>query len=201
MKYYLKLVCYTLLVIAAVYVWMKPGKKNQVISQEDVVARGAELVRVGGCADCHTPKLMTPQGLVDDNTRLFAGHPREVEVSPVELHEGPGEASEAGMTAWIGPWGISYASNLTPDPATGLWSEESFIKSMRTGKKRGHGRAILPPMPWRELGQSTDADLKAIYAYLNSLPAVFNSVPDPKPPTVPSTARATVLVKGKSRAN
>jgi hypothetical protein len=144
---------------------------------------------------------MTPQGPVDDETRLFAGHPSDVVLAPVELREGPWSATTSGMTAWAGPWGVSYAANLTPDPATELWSEDSFIKAMRTGKKRGHGRDILPPMPWQPLGKASDADLKAIYAYLSSLPPVFNNVPDPSPPVVTGTSRATVLVPGKSKTH
>jgi hypothetical protein len=85
------------------------------------------------------------------------------------------------MTAWAGPWGISYAANLTPDPTTGLgvWTEDMFIKSMRTGRHMGSGREILPPMPWQGVGALSDEDLKSIYAYLRTVPAVTNTVPKP----------------------
>ena len=88
------------------------------------------------------------------------------------------------MTAWAGPWGISYTSNLTPDPETGLGalSEENFIKAMRTGHHFGGGRAILPPMPWIWVGKMTDDDLKAIFAYLKSIPPIRNRAPGPVPP-------------------
>ena len=62
------------------------------------------------------------------------------------------------LTAWVGPWGVSFAANLMPD-ATGLarWTPETFIQAMRTGKHAGVGHPILPPMPWldysRELGR------------------------------------------------
>jgi hypothetical protein len=89
------------------------------------------------------------------------------------------------LTTWTGPWGVSFARNLTPDVATGIgsWTEEIFIKALRTGKDMGEGRAILPPMPWPMIGQATDADLKAIFAYLKSLKPVENAVPDPISPT------------------
>jgi hypothetical protein len=88
------------------------------------------------------------------------------------------------MTAWAGPWGISYAANLTPDLNTGMgiWTEEMFIQAMRTGKHMGVSRDILPPMPWQNLATLEEDDLKAMFAYLRSIPAVVNHVPDPVPP-------------------
>ena len=92
-------------------------------------------------------------------------------------------ASTAGMTAWSGPWGVSYASNLTPDINTGLgiWTEEMFIKAMRTGKHYGASRDILPPMPWQSLAKLTDEDIRSVFAYLRSLSPVRNQVPEPLP--------------------
>jgi hypothetical protein len=88
------------------------------------------------------------------------------------------------FTAWAGPWGVSFSMNLTPDEETGMgtWNEAMFIKAMRTGKHLGEGREILPPMPWPYLAKATDQDLKAIFAYLKSIPPVKNAVPDPIPP-------------------
>ena len=196
MKFYLKLATYTVLAGAAISAWVTgshhPLHRKQA-SHAETVERGAYLVRLGGCSDCHTPKIMTDQGPVDDPARLFSGHPSDVVLPPAALESGPWGAATAGMTAWAGPWGISYAANLTSDPATGLWSEDSFIKAMKTGKRRGHGRPILPPMPWQPLSQATDADLKAIYAYLASLPPVFNSVPDPTPPAAQTPGVATAM--------
>ena len=53
---------------------------------------------------------------------------------------------------------------------------------MRTGRHKGQGREILPPMPWPWIGQRTDDDLKAMYAYLKQIQPVKNKVPDPLPP-------------------
>jgi hypothetical protein len=59
-----------------------------------------------------------------------------------------------------GPWGVGFAIDLTPDKKTGIaeWSEENFIKVLRTGKHQGqpNGRDILPPMPWEDLKAFTD---------------------------------------------
>jgi hypothetical protein len=88
------------------------------------------------------------------------------------------------MTAWAGPWGVSYAANLTPDGNTGLgiWSEEMFVKAMRTGKHMSAGRDILPPMPWQSIATLNDEDIKAIYAYLRTVPPISNHVPEPLGP-------------------
>ena len=149
-----------------------------------VVKRGEYLVRYGGCNDCHTPLKLGPNGPEPDMSRQLAGHPEDTKLPPPDLKPGPWFAATAGMTAWTGPWGISYAANLTPEINTGMgiWTEDMFLKAMRTGKHMGAGREILPPMPWQSLGSLTDDDLKAVFAYLKSIPAIKNRVPDPLPP-------------------
>ena len=149
------------------------------------VRRGQYLVQFGSCSDCHTPKKMGARGPEDDMARFLAGHPEDTKLPPPpSLPAGPWSATTAGLTAWSGPWGVSYASNLTPDTNTGLgiWTEEMFLKAMRTGKHYGASRDILPPMPWQSLSKLTDEDLRAIFAYLRSIPAIRNHVPDPVAP-------------------
>lgn len=170
------------------------GKAKKMNSVSSPVARGKYLVMVAGCNDCHTPKVMTPQGPSPDPTRTLSGHPAGEKLpdvpSGVLAPEKWGALTNNNLTAWAGPWGVSFTKNLTPDKATGLgsWTEAMFIKALRTGKDMGEGRQILPPMPWQDFGQMTDADLKAIYAYLQSLPPVSNAVPDPVPPQGDATA-------------
>jgi hypothetical protein len=163
------------------------GKASQT-SAMDKVARGKYLVSVGGCNDCHTPKMMTEQGQVLDSTRFLSGHPADEKLpsTPFDL-VGPGKWGAVGsqsFTAWVGPWGVSFAANLTPDMVTGsgAWTEESFISAMRTGKHLGAGRDILPPMPWFNVATATDEDLSSIFAYLKSIKPVENMVPAPIPP-------------------
>jgi mono/diheme cytochrome c family protein len=152
------------------------------------VERGRYLVTtIGGCNDCHTPKTFSPQGPQLDASRLLSGHPSTQPLPSLPGGMlGPdkwGAVTTNDLTAWVGPWGTSFAANLTPD-ATGLgqWTDKDFIRAMRTGKHLGVGRPILPPMPWQEIGNMTDADLRAIFAYLKSLPPVANQVPAPLPP-------------------
>jgi len=151
------------------------------------VARGKYLITLGGCHDCHTPKLMTGKGPALDTKRLLSGFPSSQKVPAIpEGVIGPnswGVLCTNDLTGWAGPWGVSFASNLTPDKETGIgdWTEKKFITTLRTGKTPG-GRPILPPMPWESIQQASDKDLKAMFAYLMSLPPVRNMVPAPVPP-------------------
>jgi mono/diheme cytochrome c family protein len=150
-------------------------------------ARGRYLVTLGGCNDCHTPKLLRPTGPVPDSSRFLAGHPADAKVPPVPPGVlGPdrwGALVSPGLTAWAGPWGVSFTANLTPDASgLGSWTVEQFIQTMRTGKHLGIGRPILPPMPWYDIGQLTDEDLRAIFVYLRTVKPVQNAVPAPLPP-------------------
>lgn len=149
------------------------------------VERGKYLVTAMGCNDCHTPWHLTAEGPAPDMTRMLSGHPAAMQLpaAPAESEAWP-TAVSATMTAWSGPWGTSFTANLTPDSETGLgrWTAEEFIAALRTGRHQGRGRQILPPMPYAMIRNLTDADLKAVFAYLQSIPAVANKVPEPLPP-------------------
>jgi mono/diheme cytochrome c family protein len=154
----------------------KPNHETEV-----QLKRGEYLVRFGDCTSCHTPLKFGPNGPEPDMTRFLSGHPADTKLPPPDLKPGPWFAATAGMTAWAGPWGVSFTANLTPDKDTGIgiWTEEMFIQTMRTGKHMGSGRPILPPMPWQAAGTLSDDDLKAILAYLKTIPPVVNRVPAP----------------------
>jgi mono/diheme cytochrome c family protein len=158
------------------------------------VDRGAYLVRTMGCNDCHTPLKMGARGPEPDLTRALTGHPENMVMPPPPaLPPGPWAwIGAATNTAFAGPWGVSFTANLTPDNNTGLgiWTEEMFIKTLRTGRHWGVSRPILPPMPWFNYGKMTDEDLKAVYAYLRTIPPVTNHVPEPLPPASLPTATA-----------
>ena len=163
----------------------KSEKKE--MTKEEIQKHGEYLVTLTGCNDCHSPKVFTEMGPVPDTTRLLSGHPAGSKLSTIDtnlVQPGKWYLAAGDLTAWVGPWGISYTANLTPDGPTGLgtWTEEVFIKALRTGKHMGIGRPILPPMPWPDFAKATDEDLKAIFTYLKSLPPIRNQVPDPVPP-------------------
>jgi mono/diheme cytochrome c family protein len=134
----------------------------------DTLARGEYLVTIMSCGDCHTPGAFYG---APDMTRKLSG-------------------SELG---WRGPWGVSFARNLTPDMETGIgaWSAQEIVNAIRTGT-RPDGTQLQAPMPWPNYGGVKDEDAYAIAAYLKSLPAVTHKVPSLVPPGKP--AKGTVIV-------
>lgn len=157
--------------------------------KDELIARGKYLVTVSGCNDCHSPKIMTPVGPVPDTTRLLSGYPSEKGIPSLTEALAKDQSwvkMSHDITAFAGPWGMTFGANLTPDEATGIgnWSEDVFIKTIRTGKHLGQegGRPVMPPMPWYMVAKMTDEDLSAVYNYLMSLPAINNRVPAPIPP-------------------
>lgn len=158
---------------------------------KDQIEYGKHLVTIIGCNDCHTPKKMTPMGPVPDTSLLLSGHPAKIPFPDINRKEieAQGLAVTSDLTEWAGPWGISYADNLTPD-ATGIgsWSKAQFLRAIRKGKWKGlkDSRELLPPMPWQEFSKMTDDELSAIFAYLKSIKPVQNIVPPPTPPVLAS---------------
>lgn len=158
------------------------------VSTAQLIDQGKYLVRIGGCGDCHSPKVMTPQGPAEDTTRLLSGFTATDSFpAPTAAILQKGVLFNHQNTAFAGPWGISYGANLTPDASgIGNWTFEQFNKAMREGKAKGMdgSRMLLPPMPWPNYRQMKEEDMQAIYAYLKSIKPVENLVPVPQPPTV-----------------
>ena len=152
-----------------------------------MIERGRYLVTIGGCNDCHTPKVFSDGGMSPDESRLLSGHPQDAvlpEFDPELVAPGKWVLFNQHLTAAAGPWGVSFSANLTPDEETGIgaWTETVFVNALRNGKYMGTGRPLLPPMPWFNLAAATDEDLAAMFAYLQSIPPVKNHVPEPIPP-------------------
>lgn len=150
------------------------------------VARGKYLVDTIGCQDCHSPKVFDGGFPHPDPAKAMSGF-SGMTLPPVDkkvLAPGNWYLMAPDLTAYAGPWGISYAANITPDEQTGigLWTEDIFVASIRTGKHMGAGREVLPPMPWNYYQTMTDDDLKAIFAYLKTFPPIKNVVPAPVAP-------------------
>ena len=156
------------------------------MTQEEKVKRGEYLVNAVGCDDCHSPKKMGAQGPEIISELRFSGSPSSAQLPSVNT----GEIKKGWMmfapdlTSAAGPWGQSYAANISSD-ATGIgnWKEEQFIKALREGKYKGldNTRPLLPPMPWFVYKNFSDDDLKSIFAFLKSTKPVHNVVPAPKP--------------------
>lgn len=174
----------SLLILAACNTQEKQTESVKPLSQEELIKRGLYLTTVGVCNDCHSPKIMTPTGPEPDPSRLLSGHPANEPLPPI-VKTGDWVSFSMGLTAAVGPWGISYSANLTPD-ATGIgnWTYEQFETALRKGKYKGleHSRSLLPPMPWQMYKNFSDEDIKAIFAYLKSIKPVENIVPAPVAP-------------------
>ena len=184
-----KLTVFTLMAVCIVTAASIAGSNRNAIREKEQaqaaarlrVERGSYLVTIGGCNDCHTPLKMGPKGPEPDMDRMLSGHPESVSMPKAPSPNGPWVWSGAGTnTAFAGPWGVSYARNLTPDQVTGIgiWSEEMFMKTIRSGRHWGVSRPILPPMPWFNYAKMTDEDLRSVYAYLRTIKPVRNEVPD-----------------------
>jgi mono/diheme cytochrome c family protein len=130
--------------------------KNIKPDPSDKVNYGMYLTTAAACGDCHTP--MTPQG-APDFSKAFSG----------------------GFV-FNTPFFKVTVSNITPDSATGigLWSEAAFLEKFKnsaaltkSGQNPGRNNTF---MPWENYAQMKDNDLKAIYAYLRTVPAVSNKL-------------------------
>ncbi len=153
------------------------------LSQEEIIKEGSRLVLIMGCDDCHSPKVMTPQGPMPDQNRRLSGHPADMPLGPYDVSmitSGQWVLFNGHLTAAVGPWGVSYSANLTPhETGIGNWTLENFTKALREGKYKGmdNTRPLLPPMPWPGHKHLKDSEIEAIYRYLMSIDPVDNAVP------------------------
>ncbi len=150
-------------------------------SNDDIIQRGEYLVNILGCEDCHSPKVFGPNGPEVDVTKRFSGFQAGDKLGKIDTTVLKSWLLFNGtLTAFVGPWGVSYAANISSD-ATGIgdWKEEQFKLAIREGKFKGIAseRSLLPPMPWQTFKTMKDDDLKAIFAYLKSTKPIHNIVP------------------------
>lgn len=163
-----------------------PGSKMPATTPQQKVERGKYLVNTMGCDDCHSPKKMGPTGPELDVEHRLSGYPASRPIASDTDAVKKGWVLFSGdLTQAVGPWGTSFAANLTPDiSGIGNWTEAQFINALRKGKLKGldNSRPLLPPMPWQNFSKLTDEDLSSIYAFLQSIKPVDNVVPAPIPP-------------------
>lgn len=147
-----------------------PGKAEKMPASRTSVERGRQLVNLGGCNDCHTPKL--PDGRLD-LSRELSGHP---EGGPIPDEIENGASTNLLLTAWRGPWGLTLSRNLTPDRETGLgkWTLADFKKTIRTGVDP-NGEVLYLPMPIPMYQNLPDEDLTAIWNYLRTVKPIRNN--------------------------
>jgi len=165
----------------------EPVAESNELSDQDYINRGEYLVNSIGCQDCHSPKRMGERGPEIVKELMFSGYPSDRALSEIHtdtLHKGWMMMNE-DLTASVGPWGVSFSSNITSDDTgIGSWTLEQFTTALRKGKSKGleNGRDLLPPMPWQNFAHLTDDDIKAVFNYLKSTKPVNNIVPAPIPP-------------------
>ena len=124
--------------------------------RRDQLAYGDYLTRLGACRDCHTPT-----------------DARNQPIAALEF---------SGGFVLTGPYGQIASRNLTPAPSgIPYYSADLFVEVMRTGMVKA--RKVHDAMPWRAFGLQTDDDLRAIFAFLQTLPPVAHRVDNSLPPT------------------
>jgi hypothetical protein len=164
----------------------QPSVADTSVSKDSLIHRGEYLVNAIGCGDCHSPKRMGPNGPEPVPNLVLSGHPAGVALAKIDTAAANSWLLfNQSLTASVGPWGISYAANITSDDTgIGNWTEEQFFISIREGKAKGlsNGRMLLPPMPWPNFARLNDHDLRSIFYYLKSTTPVKNLVPAPVAP-------------------
>jgi hypothetical protein len=175
-----------------------PPPYTGIMTEEMKIDRGKYIVGTAACDDCHTPKVMTPEGPKFDMSRRLSGHKSDLKMAPIAdksiLKDYALTNSE--LTGWVGPWGTSFAANLTPaESGIANWEFDNFKRAIREGKFKGqeNGRKLLPPMPWEVYRNLTDQDLECVFAFLKSLPPIENVVPAPIPPDAAPTSDLGVV--------
>lgn len=166
---------------------MAEADTQKVVREQTLQERGKYLVTAMSCGDCHTPKTPTRHGMMPDSSRLLSGSPSDTKLPKIDTTLIKNWVMfNPDLTAAVGPWGISYAANITSDETgIGRWTEDQFFTCIREGKYKGEegGRSLLPPMPWQSFATLSDADLKAIFYYLKTVKPVRNIPPAPQPLT------------------
>lgn len=149
------------------------------------IERGKQLVELGGCDKCHTPKVTTLFGSASDPDRFLSGYPQGEPIPELPSSDVGGPEWDTFYTTdgtvWIGKWGVSFAANITPDPETGIgeWTEERFLEMFRGVDHIGEGSTMRSPMPTEVYSKLTDEELRSIYMYLMVIQPIKNKVPDP----------------------
>jgi mono/diheme cytochrome c family protein len=155
---------------------------DEALTTEQLIKKGEYLVSIMGCNDCHSPKEMGQNGPSLVEGLILSGYPAERPLKKVAknvIDEG-WVLMNSDNTAAAGPWGVSFAANITSDQTgIGNWTEENFKRALKEGKYKGleNSRMLLPPMPWQNYNVISDDDIKAVYSYLLSTRPVSNLVP------------------------
>ncbi len=142
--------------------------------QNDVLEQGRYIATIAGCTSCHTPdqaEYQNPQTLTIDQIKTLAFDGNDAIETDKFL---------AGGRAFdLGPAGVVFTRNLTPDETTGIgtWTDEQVKIAIKTGLN-AKGETLFPVMPYHVYNGMADSDLAAVVAFLRSVNSVSNIVPD-----------------------
>jgi hypothetical protein len=165
---------------------LSQSKQHSKMSDNSLIKRGEYLVATLGCHDCHSPKKMGQMGPEVIAETALSGYQANDKIPGINKTVLQNWVLFNGSnTMTVGPWGASFAANITSDPTgIGGWTFAQFKIALTQGFSKGikTNRMLLPPMPWTNYIKMNDADLKAIYAYLKSTKPVYNIVPAPLSP-------------------
>ncbi len=142
-------------------------------AQSALIEHGKYIATIAGCNDCHTD--LKPEYL--DPTKLALPQILTMALDGKDALD-QNKYMAGGRLFDLGPAGMVYTANLTPDKETGLgdWTDEQIKVAIRTGQ-RPDGRILVPVMPYNSFNSMADTDLDAVVAYIRSIPAVKNKVP------------------------
>jgi hypothetical protein len=158
------------------------SEEKKGLSQAEKIELGKYLVTIGGCHDCHTPKVFGPQGPALDTNRLLSGYREGSSLPPYDSSIAKSGWALMGMegTSMVSPVGVSFSANITSDETgIGSWTFEQFKKAFTKGRYKGldNTRPLLPPMPWQNYKHMPEEDVESIFLYLKSTKPVRNIVP------------------------
>ncbi|HWP81035.1 MAG TPA: c-type cytochrome [Bacteroidota bacterium] len=130
-------------------------------ARNNPVAWGKYLVETKGCGDCHSP--IREDGSMVRNLHLAGGQKWEVK-----------------------PYATLYTANLTPDKETGIGAltDDQLRLAITRGIRRDGTRMLPFPMPWPSYASMSEEDVKAILAYLRSMPPIKNQIPERETPNI-----------------
>jgi mono/diheme cytochrome c family protein len=133
------------------------------------------LLSVSACSGKSPDDALIERGEYLVNGVVACGNCHSSRTAEGDLIEG---MEFAGNFVIDDPGFIAYAPNITPDVRTGIgsWSTEEIIRAVREGV-RPDGQILGPPMAFSLYRQISDNDIRAMVAYLQSVPAVENEVP------------------------
>jgi mono/diheme cytochrome c family protein len=158
----LLLVLILLLVIIAAYIKIAlpnvgPPPQISVDKTAAALARGEYLAKsVMVCMDCHSLRNQAEFAMPMDRSTLGEGGQQ------FDQHEGfPG---------------VYFSANITP-AGIGSWTDGEIYRAITTGVRKS-GKAIFPVMPYHNYGQADPEDIKAVIAYLRSIPAIEKKIPE-----------------------